>query len=98
MWITFLQQNVSEFAKVNELKIYLFGSALHSVKPNDLDIVIVYQKKKLSFESIIQLKYKLIEIIENKINLPIDVCLLSDEEVLSNPFLEDENAKLIINF
>lgn len=74
------------------IKIYLFGSALGTSNPRDIDLLFVYSEEAYSFDSILELRRRVTSLLSKVLNKDIDIILLSDKEVLSNPFIEDEGA------
>lgn len=80
---------------INGINIYLFGSALTEINPEDIDLLFVYSSEAYSFNSILELRRRVRSLISNTLNKKIDIILLSDKEVLNNSFIEDEGAVLI---
>ena len=67
-------------------KVYVFGSSLNDDKyQNDVDLLLVYKiySKEISDE-----KNSINSFFENLLNLPIDLTVLSDEELKETKFLE----------
>lgn len=77
------------------IKIYLFGSALTKMNPSDIDLLFVYGEKAYSFDSILELRRRVTSLLSKALNKEIDIILLSDKEILSNSFIEDEGAIVI---
>jgi hypothetical protein len=74
--------------KVPEVKIYQFGSSLHSETPNDLDILIIYGTFSLNeIDRVIFFKNKLKSDIETSLLIPVDIILLSEKEALQTHYL-----------
>ncbi len=66
-------------------QIYLFGSILDANKPScDIDILIVYSK--YTIDTKLEIK-EFCDIIEKKANLPVDLTVLSLEEMKETKFL-----------
>lgn len=80
---------------INGIKIYLFGSALTKINPGDIDLLFVYGEEAYSFDSILELRRRVTSLLSNALNKEIDIILLSDKEILSNSFIEDEGAIVI---
>lgn len=77
------------------LKLYLFGSGVFSRSPRDIDLAIVYNPTSVDVNDVLayRQRLKLDGLIE--LGLPLDICLLTEQEAGTNPFLEDEGAILI---
>lgn len=80
---------------IKGIKIYLFGSALTKLNPGDIDLLFVYSEEAYSIESILALRRRVTSLLSNSLNKEIDIILLSDKEILSNSFIEDEGAIVI---
>jgi predicted nucleotidyltransferase len=94
--ITSLQTSAKQCEDaVGPFKLYLFGSALKGQTPKDIDLLIIFDVSKISFEVAISLKNLLFEKLMVELNIPVDICLLSSDEVIGNPFIQDEGARLI---
>ena len=72
---------------------YVFGSAVYSSSPNDIDVAIIYDKQYVTVEDAIAYRRRLIEKMKQLNSLPIDTILLSTEEEKEMAFLE--NAKVL---
>jgi predicted nucleotidyltransferase len=80
---------------VADVKFYLFGSFLKSNKPNDIDILILYDNSLDSNLSIVLgLKKVLKEKAESIFSIPLDITLLSYMENDEVNFIETEKAIL----
>ena len=73
-------------------KVYLFGSCLNNKHPNDIDLLLVYDKysmdvetQKIAFES------RLYDILKR----PIDITILSQQELEQTKFLEKIDHRYI---
>ena len=72
-------------------KVYIFGSALHGKYPNDIDLLLIYK----SYSNVIQEEKNIISLFfEELLGLPIDITILSEEELEETKFLE----KLSFNY
>ena len=72
----------------------LFGSAVYSDKPSDIDIAIIYDRTKISVQEAIQYRHQLQQELSEVYDLSIDTLLLSEEEEREMSFLA--NAKHIL--
>lgn len=85
----------SSGAEAANVQFYLFGSILKdNCRPNDIDILILYDDSSISnFDSVINLRKTLEERLMRIINLPIDITLLSYKENTEISFVSSENAE-----
>lgn len=72
---------------------YLFGSAVYSDSPSDIDVAIVYDKRYISIDDAISYRLKLSEQMAQMNSMMVDTILLSVEEEKEMAFLE--NAKYL---
>jgi predicted nucleotidyltransferase len=72
---------------------FIFGSAVYSETPSDLDVAIIYDKRYVTIEEAIEYRRRLIKEMSRQNSLIIDSILLSKEEETEMSFLE--NAKYI---
>ncbi|MGE7907540.1 hypothetical protein ACQKNS_24530 [Peribacillus sp. NPDC094092] len=101
--ITFLQQNVKRFEKekknkthfLSELKYYVLGSILISKKPNDVDIIIVYNRENTPIYDLLEFRKVLRQQFLKKHSLPLDIILISSLEEKSLNYIEKEKARRI---
>jgi predicted nucleotidyltransferase len=71
--------------------LFLFGSYMDNPKEaNDIDLLIVYDKKNLSIDNVLNERKSLKEIIHFELNLPVEICILNNEE-----YEEDNMMKYI---
>ena len=84
MITTLLKQEISIFKFFEN--VYIFGSVFTSENPNDLDILLVYKKKKIMqlLEEVEILKSKLCAKVNN---IELDLLLLNEEELKQTQFL-----------
>jgi len=80
-----LENNKHIFIPFSE--VYVFGSVLTTNKPNDIDILLVYQPKIILISNIKELKNNLIKTISNYTCLDIDFTTLSIQELKKSSFL-----------
>jgi len=66
-------------------EVYLFGSLLQNKISNDIDIILIYEN--LSQYIISSMKNIKMEI-ENRTNIPVDLTILSKQELLETKFLK----------
>ncbi len=74
------------------LDIYLFGSAIYSITPNDIDLLVVYDAEKVSIQEALDFRKDLGLLIANIFNLPSHICLLSNKEKEYRIFITQERA------
>ena len=72
---------------------YIFGSAIYSESPQDIDIAIIYDKQYVSILEAIEYRNEIISILSNLNSISIDAILLSKAEEKEMEFLF--NAKHI---
>lgn len=72
---------------------YVFGSALYSETPSDIDIAIIYDKNHVTVEDAIAYRRELVDEMMQINSMMIDTILLSLEEEMEMAFLE--NAKVL---
>lgn len=78
--------------ELDGIKIYLFGSSLTKESPSDIDLLIVYNDETFNINSILEFRIWVKEQLANALNMDIDILLLSDKEISTNSFIEDEGA------
>jgi len=61
-------------------RLFLFGSALRSTAPRDIDMLVVYEKSVLSLDEAAQLRRRVANWANAATGLTADVCLLSADE------------------
>jgi len=76
----------------SNLDFYLFGSLLYSNSPNDIDLIIVYNKDEISIQEILSLRKHLYSSFFNELNITLDITLLSKQEEKSLNFIQTEKA------
>jgi len=72
---------------------YIFGSALYSETPSDIDVAIIYDKNYVKVEDAIAYRRELVDEMTQLNSMIIDTILLSLEEEMEMAFLE--NAKVL---
>ena len=69
----------------------VFGSAVYSETPSDIDVAIIYNKQYVTAEEAIEYRRELVEKMMEMNSMMIDSILLSIEEEIEMAFLD--NAK-----
>lgn len=72
---------------------YIFGSAVYSDCPKDIDVAIIYDKQYVTVEEAIAYRREIVEKMTELNSMMIDTILLSMEEEVEMAFLE--NAKYL---
>ena len=72
---------------------YVFGSAVYSDTPSDIDVAIIYDRRYVSVEDAIAYRRELVNEMSVLNSMMIDAILLSMEEEMEMAFLE--NAKYL---
>lgn len=80
-----------EIKDIHLFKFYLFGSAKTSNNPNDIDLLIIYNKN-CPIEYAIDFRYKISQVIYQLYMLKSDIILFSEYEAQNNSFISDENC------
>lgn len=75
--------------------IYLFGSALYSTDPSDVDIAIIYNKEFITTQAAIQYRHEVVNNLAKITTLKIDTILLSKEEEAEMEFLSNAKHQLL---
>lgn len=70
---------------------YVFGSAVYSDNPSDIDVSIIYDKRYVTVEDAIAYRRELVVKLTEQSSMVIDAILLSKEEEMEVAFWE--NAK-----
>lgn len=78
--------------ELKQVDIYIFGSFLNSMKPNDIDLIVIYDSTVYKRDSIYVYCLELINQIKQKTGLPVDVTYLSTDEEIDTRFIEIVNA------
>jgi predicted nucleotidyltransferase len=86
---------VQDAASDESVTLYLFGSALRTVYANDLDILIVYNKRFLSVAEALSLRRDLSQSISVDLGICADCVLLTKQEAEQTNFGLMEGAVLI---
>jgi len=81
-----IQLNLRRVPK--DIDIYIFGSYINSEKPNDVDLIIIYDSNIYAKNSIYDYCSNIINQIKEKSRLPIDVTFLSIKEEIEIQFVE----------
>ncbi len=92
-WITYIQMIVKKINLVgNDIQLFLFGSALTQPDPRDIDLLMVYNIDSINIKKVIDIRKKLTKILQEKMQIPVDICALSNCETKTNSFIKDEKA------
>lgn len=78
--------------KEYDIKFYLFGSVLSKENPNDIDLLMVYNPNLISLKSVVKLKNKIINYLDESPLIKVDLLLLSMEEESEIDFIKSEKA------
>lgn len=78
------------------VNIYLFGSSLLSDKGNDIDLIIVYNKKYITIAKAIELRRSIENKIQACIHKPLDVLLLSTQENKQTQFVKNTRTEKLV--
>ncbi len=79
--LSLVKEKRKEKEILSNYELFLFGSYMDNPKEaNDIDLLIVYDKKNLSIDKILDERKSLKEIIHSELNLPVEVCILNREE------------------
>ncbi|AKN31870.1 DNA polymerase III subunit beta [Clostridium carboxidivorans P7] len=74
-------------------EIYVFGSVLRSLQPNDLDILVIYDSKVYPKANIYDACKRISEVLYEAFNLPIDLTVLSYSENDAMNFIKEVKAR-----
>ena len=77
------------------IDLYLFGSAVYSQNPTDIDIAVIYKKGNVSINEAIKFRRELESNLTNQIGSSVDIILLSNEEEKEMEFLSNAKHELI---
>lgn len=72
--------------------LYLFGSALTTLEPNDLDLCLVYDPARLPVHEALYLRRNLSLAINDDFSTAADIVLLSEAEAEQSDFVKLEGA------
>ncbi len=81
----------TEIERRAHISRYIFGSAVYSNSPEDIDVAIVYDKQYVSVKDAIAYRKEITAILSEMNSITIDAILLSREEEEEMAFLT--NAK-----
>lgn len=85
-------KSVQDVVENEGIALYIFGSALRTLHPNDLDLLLVYDKRLVSEESALLVRHSLSKTIVEILGLQADLVLLSKFEAQQSRFIELEGA------
>lgn len=75
----------------------MFGSALRTLSPRDIDLLIVYSPEKMTVQEVITLKNEIKINIENVLSKSIHICTLTIKEATESRFIEEEECIKVFN-
>lgn len=73
-------------------EVYVFGSVLRELKPNDLDILVIYDSKAYPKANIYNACKRITEILVETFNLDVDLTVLSYSENNRVNFIKEVRA------
>lgn len=76
----------------HNVSIFLFGSALYSNEPNDIDLLVIYNEKMVKIPQALNFRKNLRESIFDSFLISAHICLLSSDEIEHQCFIEQESA------
>lgn len=77
------------------IDLYLFGSAIYSENPSDIDIAIIYEKRNVSINEAIKFRKELESNLTMQTGFSVDTILLSREEEKEMEFLSNAKHELL---
>jgi len=77
------------------IDLYLFGSAVYSENPTDIDVAIIYEEGKLSVDELVKYRYDLEKTLSEMTGCSVDTILLSTEEEKEMEFLSNAKCRKI---
>jgi predicted nucleotidyltransferase len=81
---------------LEDIKVYLFGSALEKSNPEDIDILLVYDAERITINRALRIRDELHDYLALCLDRNADISLLSNREEVQTKFIETENAKEIL--
>ncbi len=96
-WTTKLQTNESVRRATNfsGVSLFLFGSALRQSEPQDIDLLIVYDKTRVDIALARSMRIGLSHAVAADFGLAADVCLLTKEEASESDFIQAERCEML---
>lgn len=73
-------------------EVWIFGSALSSPSPEDVDLLVIYDPESMNHDDANKLRDELARAVEATSNLPADIRLLSQREARQTAFLDRVDA------
>jgi predicted nucleotidyltransferase len=87
---------VADFARESGFAAcYIFGSFGQSARPADIDLLLVYDPRQCDAHKALRLRGKLRNRLKSLFEYNSHVLLFSSDEAATNPFILDENCRLI---
>ncbi|MEC2076389.1 hypothetical protein [Metabacillus fastidiosus] len=82
-----------EKIKQDDLKFYIFGSFGKVEKPNDIDLLFLYESDNVSIKEILSLRRSFVMKFRVVSDIDVDITILSHREEQELDFINTENAK-----
>lgn len=73
-------KSFGELKGLESLEMYIYGSFLNTLEPNDMDLVIIYDKEQLSKEAVKKLKVEINKIVMKSFHVKPDIIFMSKKE------------------
>ncbi len=89
----FKEKKEGEIHFLSDLNYYVLGSVLTSKKPNDVDIIIVYNRELTPVYDLLEFRKVLCARFSTIFHLPLDIILISSLEEKSLNYINNEKAK-----
>ena len=90
------QKIKTELKLVDEISIFIFGSLLQKKQSHDIDLLVLYNKEKISTQAILLYRINLAKAMEKEYGIFCDICLLSFDEEKQVSFAKHEKAIKLI--
>lgn len=93
-WIILIQNEISalELPQTNRLQFYLFGSALFSAQPNDIDLLVVYDSTEIDVGIVNGFRRDLNQLLSSKLGMDVDIYALTMTEAAQSKFIDCEHC------
>ena len=93
-WITLIQNEIGalELPQTNKIQFYLFGSALFSIHPNDIDLLVVYDSTEVSINKVNDFRRDLSQLLNSKLEVDVDIYALTTTEAAQSRFVSREHC------
>ena len=80
---------------VPDVDVYLFGSALVSLYPRDLDLLVVYDPHTCGLSDALAARASISLAAQERLGALADISLLSKREAAESNFVEEEGCQLV---